>query len=65
MRNSKGWDGKQRVDRNVLVMNPEALEDAEYSDSDGAPPEEIEADEGREIYLTVIFWWSDYHRFAR
>ena len=46
MKNSKGWDGKQRVDRSVLVTNPEALEDPEYSDSEGPPPEEIEADEG-------------------
>lgn len=46
MRNSNGWDGKQRVDRTALVTNPEAVEDPEYSDSDAPTPEEIEADEG-------------------
>lgn len=48
MKNSQGWDGKQRVDNPKAVLaNPEVLEDAENnSDSDAPLPEEIEADEG-------------------
>lgn len=42
MRNSQGWDGKQRA----VLSNPEALEDPDYSDSDAPSPEKIEADEG-------------------
>lgn len=41
MRNSQGWDGKQRA----VLSNPEALEDPDYSDSDAPSPEKIEADE--------------------
>lgn len=43
---SKGWDGKLRVDRKALITNPEALSDPEYSDEDAPPVDVIEADEG-------------------
>ncbi|EEP81770.1 protein phosphatases PP1 regulatory subunit sds22 [Uncinocarpus reesii 1704] len=45
MKDSKGWDGKLRVERHAVLTNPEALEDPEYSDEDAPPAEEIEADE--------------------
>ena len=45
MRDSKGWDGKLRVDR-AVITNPEAVEDPDYSDEDAPPVEQIEADEG-------------------
>lgn len=44
-RDSKGWDGKLRVDKKAVLANPEALTDPEYSDEDAPPPEQIEADE--------------------
>ncbi|KAF2100368.1 protein phosphatase 1 regulatory subunit [Rhizodiscina lignyota] len=44
-RDSKGWDGKLRVERRPLIVNPEALSDPDYSDEDAPPPELIEADE--------------------
>ncbi|KAL3472919.1 hypothetical protein BJX99DRAFT_249324 [Aspergillus californicus] len=44
--NSKGWDGKLRVEPKATITNPEALEDPDYSDSDAPPVEEINADEG-------------------
>ncbi len=47
LRDSKGWDGKLRIDRNALIQNPEALTDSEYSDADNVVPgEQILADEG-------------------
>ncbi len=47
LRDSKGWDGKLRVDRNVLLQNPEAISDPEYSDEENVVRgEEISADEG-------------------
>jgi protein phosphatase 1 regulatory subunit 7 len=50
-RDSKGWDGKLRVEkpaeRNAILANPEALSDPEYSDEENVVPgEEIDADEG-------------------
>ncbi|KAL3432978.1 hypothetical protein BDV09DRAFT_187012 [Aspergillus tetrazonus] len=45
MKDSKGWDGKLRVESKATITNPEALEDPDYSDSDAPPVEEIEADE--------------------
>ena len=46
--NSNGWDGKLRVEKQVILSNPEALSDPEYSDSDDVlPGEKIEADEGK------------------
>jgi hypothetical protein len=49
MKDSKGWDGKLRVEPRATITNPEALEDPEYSDSDAPPVEEIEADEGLSV----------------
>ncbi|KAL2868822.1 uncharacterized protein BJX67DRAFT_371168 [Aspergillus lucknowensis] len=46
MKDSKGWDGKLRVEPKATITNPEALEDPDYSDSDALPVEEINADEG-------------------
>lgn len=47
LRNSKGWDGKLRVEKAPRLENPEALSDPEYSNEEhilkGA---EIDADEG-------------------
>lgn len=44
---SKGWDGKLRVDRRPVLQNPEAISDPEYSDEEHVVPgEEISADEG-------------------
>jgi protein phosphatase 1 regulatory subunit 7 len=44
---SKGWDGKLRVDRRPVLQNPEAISDPEYSDEEHViPGEEISADEG-------------------
>lgn len=47
---SKGWDGKLRLDRHALLQNPEAISDPEYSDDENVMGgEEISADEG---------WWT-------
>jgi protein phosphatase 1 regulatory subunit 7 len=44
---SKGWDGKLRVERRPVLHNPEAISDPEYSDEEHVVPgEEINADEG-------------------
>ena len=45
-RNSKGWDGKLRVERTAVLANPEALSDPDYSDEDAPSVEQIDADEG-------------------
>ncbi|KAF2448176.1 L domain-like protein [Karstenula rhodostoma CBS 690.94] len=47
-RDSKGWDGKLRVDKNVLVngRDQDADSDAEdVSEDEGPPPEQLPADE--------------------
>lgn len=49
-RDSKGWDGKLRVEKNVVVKYPadpnaEPQSDAEESEDEGPPPDEIQADE--------------------
>lgn len=47
LRDSKGWDGKLRIDRNATIQNPEALTDPEYSDEENVlEGQEISADEG-------------------
>lgn len=49
-RDSKGWDGKLRVDKRAVLSNAEALSDPEGSEDEDAPPvDEIEADEGKSI----------------
>lgn len=52
---SKGWDGKLRVDRKAVVTNAEILSDPEYSDEDAPPVEQIEADEGWHISAISTF----------
>jgi hypothetical protein len=52
MKDSKGWDGKLRVEPKATITNPEALEDPDYSDEDAPPVEEINADEGE--FTTAI-----------
>lgn len=49
-RDSKGWDGKLRVEKNVVVKYPtdpnaEPQSDAEESEDEGPAPDEIQADE--------------------
>ena len=46
-RDSKGWDGKLRVDRKAVVQYPDDKTDDEESDEERLPRQEIEADEGR------------------
>ena len=47
LRDSKGWDGKLRVDKQAVLANPEALTDPEYSDEENiVPGEQIDPDEG-------------------
>jgi protein phosphatase 1 regulatory subunit 7 len=48
-RDSKGWDGKLRIDRRAVITNPEALSDPDYSDEDAPPVDQIEADEGMAV----------------
>ena len=49
---SKGWDGKLRVDRKAVVTNAEILSDPDYSDEDAPPVKLIDADEGRSVFAT-------------
>ena len=44
--NAEGWDGKLRVDRRAVLVNPEALSDPDYSDEDAPPVQQLAADEG-------------------
>ena len=46
-RNSKGWDGKLRVERKAVVQYPDDGTDDDESDEERLPTQEIEADEGR------------------
>ena len=47
LQDSKGWDGKLRVDRRAVITNAEILSDPEYSDEEAPPVEQIVADEGK------------------
>ena len=47
LQDSKGWDGKLRVNRRAVVTNAEILSDLEHSDEDAPPVEQIDADEGK------------------
>ncbi|KXH69504.1 protein phosphatase 1 regulatory subunit SDS22 [Colletotrichum salicis] len=47
LRNSKGWDGKLRVQRTAVLANPEILSDPESDDENVLPGEELPADEGK------------------
>jgi protein phosphatase 1 regulatory subunit 7 len=51
LQNAKGWDGKLRVERRAVLVNPEVLDghasDPEDSEDEGAVKvDQIEADEG-------------------
>lgn len=47
LRNSKGWDGKLRVERTATLANPEILEsDPESEDENVLPGDQLPADEG-------------------
>ncbi|KAK2029961.1 protein phosphatase 1 regulatory subunit SDS22 [Colletotrichum zoysiae] len=48
LRNSKGWDGKLRVQRTAVLANPEVLSDPESDDENVIPGEELPADEGKQ-----------------
>lgn len=55
LRDSKGWDGKLRVDRNALLQNPEAISDPEYSDDENVlRGDEISADEGMAMCMHAL-----------
>ena len=48
-KDSKGWDGKLRVEKKIMLANPEAISDEEYSDEENVlPGETVAADEGTE-----------------
>jgi protein phosphatase 1 regulatory subunit 7 len=49
LRDSKGWDGKLRVEKRPVLVNPEVLDghsDPEDSDEEDKKVDLIEADEG-------------------
>lgn len=51
LHNAKGWDGKLRVEKKAVLVNPEVLDgkhhsDPEDSDDEAVPVDQIEADEG-------------------
>ncbi len=51
-KDSKGWDGKLRVEKKTQLANPEAISDAEYSDDENVLlGEALPADEGEELPL--------------
>ena len=52
-RDSKGWDGKLRVERRPILANPQAISDSEYSDEENVlPGEQISADRR---YVIICF----------
>ena len=55
LQDSKGWDGKLRVDRRAVVSNAEILSDPEHSDEDAPPVEQIVADEGNYVSVYSAF----------
>ena len=55
LQDSKGWDGKLRVDRRAVVTNAEILSDPEHSDEDAPPVVQILADEGD---CVCVFFFS-------
>lgn len=55
LQDSKGWDGKLRVDRRAVVTNAEILSDPEYSDEDALPVRQIVADEGNCVFVFYTF----------
>lgn len=55
LQDSKGWDGKLRVDRRAVITNAEILSDPEYSDEEAPPVEQIVADEGKYVFVYSTF----------
>ena len=55
LRDSKGWDGKSRVDKKAIHVNTDALSDPDFSDEDAPPVEQIDADEGITLPRIVSF----------
>ena len=55
LHDSKGWDGKLRVNRKAVITNAEILSDPEYSDEDAPPVEQIVADEGKLVFVYSAF----------
>ncbi|KAK1455300.1 protein phosphatase 1 regulatory subunit SDS22 [Colletotrichum abscissum] len=55
LRNSKGWDGKLRVQRTAVLANPEVLSDPESDDENVLPGEELPADEGKSSLPGALF----------
>ena len=53
LKDSKGWDGKSRVEKKAIHVNTDALSDPDFSDGDAPPVEQIDADEG--IAVPTIF----------
>ena len=51
LQDTKGRDGKLRVDRRAVVTNAEILSDPEYSDEDAPPVKQIVADEGNCVFV--------------
>ena len=49
LRDSKGWDGKLRVEKKAVITNAEGLSDPEYTDEDAPSVELIDADEGMRV----------------
>ena len=58
-RDSKGWDGKLRVDKKAVLANPEALSDPDYSDEDAPPVEQIDADEGQWAFPPCLGFFTE------
>lgn len=54
LQDSKGWDGKLRVDRRAVITNAEVLSDPDYSDEDAPPVEQIVADEGKYMFVYCV-----------
>ncbi|KXH27144.1 protein phosphatase 1 regulatory subunit SDS22 [Colletotrichum nymphaeae SA-01] len=59
LRNSKGWDGKLRVQRTAVLANPEVLSDPESDDENVLPGEELPADEGKSFLpVALVLRWA-------
>lgn len=54
LQDSRGWDGKLRVDRRAVVTNAEILSDPEYSDEDAPPVDQINVDEGTYFFAFLL-----------
>lgn len=50
----RGWDGKLRVGKQAQFLDPEGLTDADNTDEDEQPVEQIEPDEGRDEHLQPL-----------